>query len=102
MKKITFYKQIYKRHHLKKNVPNCSSVNLNVGDLFRVNTALPNFEAILVKESPSVLILTIVASITSVQLMRLGNPDCTAGLMMLDDFFKYVCHLFKMSFFDRP
>ena len=29
MKKITFYKRIYKRH-LKKNVPNCSSVNLKM------------------------------------------------------------------------
>jgi hypothetical protein len=37
--KITFYKQIYKRHRLKKNVPNCSFVNLNIGDLLRVITA---------------------------------------------------------------
>jgi hypothetical protein len=40
MKKITFYKQIYKRHRLKRNVPNCSSVNLNVGYLLRVITTL--------------------------------------------------------------
>jgi len=40
MKKITFYKRIYKRHRLKKNVPNCSSVNLNICDLLRVITAL--------------------------------------------------------------
>jgi len=38
--KITFYKRIYKRHRLKKNVPICPSVNLNVGDLMRVITTL--------------------------------------------------------------
>jgi hypothetical protein len=40
MKKITFYKRIYIRHRLKKNVPNCSSVNKNIGDLLRVITTL--------------------------------------------------------------
>ncbi len=40
MKKITFYKRIYKRNRLKKNVPNCLSVNLNIGDLLRVITTL--------------------------------------------------------------
>jgi hypothetical protein len=38
-KKITFYKRIYIRHRLKKNVPNWSSVNKNIGDLLRVITA---------------------------------------------------------------
>ncbi len=37
--KITFYKRIYIRHRLKKNVPNCSSENKNIGDLLRVITA---------------------------------------------------------------
>jgi hypothetical protein len=40
MKKITFYKRIYIRYRLKKNVPNCSSVTKNIGDLLRVITAL--------------------------------------------------------------
>jgi len=44
MKKITFYKQIYKRHRLKKNVPNCSSKSRDVGDLLRVNNLRSNIQ----------------------------------------------------------
>jgi hypothetical protein len=63
---------------------------------------LPNFDAILAKEKSSALILTIVASISVVQVMLLGNPPGTAGLMMPDDSFNLVCHLFLMSFSVRP
>ena len=48
---------------------------------------LPNFDAILVKEVLSVLILTIAASSSTVQVMLLFGPAGTGGLVMPDDSF---------------
>ena len=48
---------------------------------------LPNFDAILVKEVLSVLILTIAASSSTVQAMLLFGPAGTGGLVMPDDSF---------------
>jgi hypothetical protein len=58
-----------------------------------VDRQLPNSDEILGKESPSVLILSIVASTSAVQVILLGNPVCTSGYVMPDDFFNslYPC-----------
>jgi len=49
---------------------------------------LPNSDAILAKVISSALILTIDASTSAVQVILLGNPVCTGGLVMPDDSFR--------------
>jgi hypothetical protein len=67
--------------------------------LFRL---LPNSDAMLSKETSSARIHIIDASTSAVQVMLLRNPFCTGALVMPDDFFNSLYHLFVMLLVDRP
>jgi hypothetical protein len=62
----------------------------------------PNSAAISAYKIPSAFILSIVASASSVQVILLGNPGCTAGLMIPDDLLNFLSHLCCTSLVDRP